>query len=281
MKNIKLWVTAVALLATSLSVHARRGGHDRGFGERKRVVLEMYDQKFRGNNIIALKREIKDQYPRMKLRKFSLKAVNLVAKTRRGHGTATLLVGQQASRSKTVAGSRHEFHSNRPYTYDRVRLRNPSNSSQGRWQIELQGAFKVKKVVVVLERKDSTQDLSLGFFGEKMRGNNIIALKRELKQQMPGIMPRDYELVKVTLVAKSRRGMGQATLHVGQDSTLPETIHGNPSEFRSERPWTYDSIVLHNPSWDSMGKWQIELQGAIKVYEVILTVKKKNSFSWR
>ena len=90
--------------------------------------------------------------PNFRLRNADLIRVKLVAKTKHGRGTATLVVGQQQSNAIMVDGIPQDFHRNQRYTYDRVFIDNPSWDSMGKWQIHLRGNFKIKRVVVVVER---------------------------------------------------------------------------------------------------------------------------------
>ncbi len=116
-----------------------------------RLVLDYDDQHYRGQNTLFLKRKARQQHPGVSLRDKELISVRLVAKSRFGRGQATLTVGQTDSYPETVGGNPDEFDNPRPYTFDRIRFNNPANSSQGRWQIQLRGNFKIRKVVLLIE----------------------------------------------------------------------------------------------------------------------------------
>lgn len=113
----------------------------------RRIRIPMGGEVFRGNNTLFLKRELRalGYRPRdMKLRK-----VVLVAKSRRGQGTAQLFVGPNAKPIKRVAASQAglQFQNNRPRSYNRIRW-NVNGRTQGPWQIDLRGRIKVKAVIL-------------------------------------------------------------------------------------------------------------------------------------
>ena len=123
-------------------------------GRTERLVIQYGDQHFRGSgNVLMLKREIKNMYPRMNLQNFSLESVRLVAKSKMGRGQAELVVGRSSQDRRTIGGSPRDFQSARPYTFDRIDLYNYDSRAQGRWQIHLNGNIKVRKVVVFLQRE--------------------------------------------------------------------------------------------------------------------------------
>ncbi len=125
------------------------------------------------------------------------------------------------------------------------------------------------------QRGGDTERYVLDYDDVNLRGENTLALKRKLQRQH-GISADRLQLQRVRLVAKSRHGQGEAKLVVGQNSTRWQTLDGTPSEFRSNRPATYDREIFQNPSRRSDGRWQIKLQGNIKVKRVVLVVKKPN-----
>ncbi|MGB0452069.1 MAG: hypothetical protein ACPGJV_00020 [Bacteriovoracaceae bacterium] len=281
MRNLKVWLVLM-LTVLAFGAEAQRWRYDNRGQDRnqhmnglQRHIVDMHDQMFQGHKTISLKRKLKNKY--VNLQGKQLVAVNLVAKTMGGRGTATLSVGHESSYPQTINGNRHDFHLNAPYTYDRVKINNPAYNSQGKWQLELNGKFKVKKIVIITKAKKAKakKSITLKFYGEKFKGESSIALKRQLKSQNPYLNLNKFKLVKVKLVAKSKAGYAKAKLRVGHDKTSGETIYGNPYEFRSNAAYTFDTIQFHNPSYDSHGKWQILLKGAVKVKEITVVLKKK------
>lgn len=285
-----------SLILTSLSTMADRGtGNSFEFGEsnyqrpgegrfgnrngRQQRIQIRVNQQFRGQNVLKLKQLLKQQGVMPK--NMQLVAVKLIAKSKQGRGKATLVVGQEQSYAQTIYGNPYDFHDDSQYTYEKMNLTNPSYDSQGKWQIKLQGNIKVKRVVLIVKKKmnNRNRNISVQLYGQQFRGLSTLKLKKLIKQQNPMINLQMAKIKKVVLVAKSKRGMGEASLIVGQDSSYPEYINGSPRQFHSESPRSYSTVVLQNTSYDSAGKWQIELQGNIKVKEVIITIQtKRNSF---
>jgi hypothetical protein len=123
--------------------------------EREKIVLDFDDNYYHAGKgktaTLLLKHELRRQYPRLKVKNFKLRKVVLVAKSKRGHGTAQLLVGNNASHPERINGFPAQYHDNRGYSFDRVPFHNPSRASDGRWQIVLQGNLVVRKVILVLD----------------------------------------------------------------------------------------------------------------------------------
>lgn len=269
---MRLALVSLLVLTTVTSAFAQRHPGQ----QRDRIQLHL-DQHLRGQQTIALKRELRYQHPGLNLRNLKLKAVRLVAKSARGMGEATLSVGQNQSYPVTIGGHPQDFHVNAPYTFQRVRIQNPSYDSMGRWQIHTRGNIKVKKVVLIVENPLRAQTVRL-VVRQNIQGQGVIPLKRMIMQQNPYINLQDMELTRVSMLAKSARGRGQATLLVGQSAGYPSTIYGNPRDFQSNHPSSFSMVTLEAPYTRGMGRgrWQIELRGRIKVKEVIVTLRSKS-----
>lgn len=110
---------------------------------------------------------------------------------------------------------------------------------------------------------------------EEFSGQGVIMLKNELLRQAPGINLNELKLLEVNLVAKSKFGRGEATLAVGMSESYPQTVGGDPRDFNVGHPYTFRTMTLSNPSYDSDGKWQIHLRGNIRVQEVALIVERE------
>lgn len=141
-------IVLLLLLLSPLQAAAGKGKVDR-----ERFVLDFGDSHFRGNPTLFLKRELLNQYPGINIGDYTLRRVVLVAKTKAGRGSAQLRVGPELSRHYRVDGAPRSFHSHHRDSFDRIRISNPFRDSWGPWQLFLQGNFKVRKVVLVLERR--------------------------------------------------------------------------------------------------------------------------------
>jgi hypothetical protein len=248
------------------------------YGQQKERIQLHLNQHLRGQSIIKLKQELKMQKPHMNIKNLELVAVKIVAKSKMGRGQATLLVGAQSSYSETIGGHPEDFHYEDRYTYQKVRISNPGYDSKGKWQIHLQGNIKVKKVVLIVKKKRSAarmQQVRIQMYDQHLRGMNTLKIKRLLKQQNPRLDLQNVDIKSVTIVAKSQRGRGEATLIVGQSESYPRIISGSPRDFLSNSSYTYSSVMMQNPRYDSMGKVQVALRGNIKVKEIIVKIKKK------
>ena len=119
---------------------------------RKFVLRFNPNQVLRGEQKIFLKRELKRQHG-INSQNLKLKRVKLVAKTKHGNGTASLMVGGFNSYPVQVQGNPYDFHTNEHFTFDKVQIQNQNKRGQGAWQIHLRGKFKVKKVVLFIKAK--------------------------------------------------------------------------------------------------------------------------------
>lgn len=271
---------ALVLVMSSTVVFAQRGRHqghhqDYGMQQQQRLIIQL-DQHLRGQGLIKIKQELKAQYGHLDLQNMQLESVRLVAKSKQGRGEATLIVGQSASYPAVVGGSPYDFHNDRGYTFSRISMMNPNRSSQGKWQIQTKGNIKVKKIVVMVSQKMMNQlkTVVIPMYGQHSQGHSTLKLKQLIKSQRPNMDLSQMELKKVTLMAKSRMGRGQATLVTGQSASYPANVYGNSRGFHSSAPRTFSQVVLQNTNGMSQGRWQVELKGNIKVQEVVVTLKK-------
>lgn len=245
------------------------------YGQQGQQRIQLHiQQHLKGLNIIKIKKEIKMQHPGINIQTLKIKAVKVVAKSKMGRGQATLLVGQSASYPQTIMGNPRTFDYGGPHSFAKLMIQNPSRSSQGRVQLELKGNIKLKKIVVIAKQMQRAQNVVIHMSGQTLQGFNVIKLKKMLKMQNPGLDLFNAKLKKVTLIAKSKMGRGQATLLVGQSASYPETVFGNPRSFEYGGPRSFSQVVLQNPAGpQSQGKWQVELKGKIKVQKIIVTLK--------
>jgi hypothetical protein len=145
-------------------------------GRGQRFVLDFYDQEYRGGDTLYLKAALRDQYPRVNIRRLELDSAWLVAKTRLGRGTAALLVGDTFSRDEVVYGRPDDFYNPNPRTFDRVQFYNPSWDSTGVWQFHLNGEFIVRQVILQTHeagrRRDDGNRDDEGRIGRGRRDND-------------------------------------------------------------------------------------------------------------
>ena len=292
----KLAIVSVLCLVTATQSFADRGDRlrDRAIDYIGNQVVDYVDARlnpgaqrvalninghYKGFNAIALKRELRMQQPGLDIKNLELKSVKIMAKSKSGNGQVTLVVGQSSSYPETVGGSPLEFHVESPYTYTKLNIASPSYaSSEGRWQLELQGNIKVKTVVLILEQKRIAQrarTVVIPMYDQHSIGMSSIMVKRLLQQNSPGLNLENMDLKSVTLIAKSKQGRGEATLLVGHSAGYPQMISGTPAGFNRPAPRTYSQVVLHNTNFDSAGKWQVELRGNVKIKEMIVQLKSK------
>ncbi len=125
------------------------------YAARTKYVLDFRDSHIRAHRgeitTLLLKKTLKAQYPWAELGNVDLRKVVLIAKSKKGRGSARLRIGQRWTPRYRVDGNPQSFHRYQRYTFDRIHFRLPSANARGPWQIDLQGNFIVRKVVVVVE----------------------------------------------------------------------------------------------------------------------------------
>lgn len=279
MKNT-IKILAGLLLSTfvteaSLAENLRRPGRLPANTINEKLVISMYDSHLRGQNKLALKQKIKDYYPNINLQMVELKSVVLVAKTKRGNGTASLQVGQKETYPQSVYGHINDFHSNDRRSYSKVVLDNPSFDSKGAWKLNLKGNFKVSKLVINLTKfQPKPRTLEIKLDNQYFSGNTVIGLKRLIRSQYGSQVLRNKVIKRVTLVAKSKKGKAKASLVVAGNYSHQHRIPGSKLAFYLDSPYTYTKIVMQNPSLHSLGPVQIELNGKVKIDKVIVKLGK-------
>jgi len=116
--------------------------------------------------------------------------------------------------------------------------------------------------------------LILDFGNQVFRQQTQIKLKQEVKKQHPNFNFQKFDLVRAVLVAKSKRGYGQAFLKVGSFESRMETIDGNRFDFRSNA--NYQRTIFAAPQPNDRGVWQLFMKGHIKVKRIVLVAKRKH-----
>lgn len=124
------------------------------WAQREQVVLAYRDQVVPAEpntlTVLALKKDLRRQYPRLELRGTALIEAQLVVQPLRRPGLAQLVVGAEASEVIEVPVRRKRFSLRGRRDFQRIRFANPSADSDGPWQILLDGSFLVREVVLYL-----------------------------------------------------------------------------------------------------------------------------------
>lgn len=115
------------------------------------VTLDFQDAHIKGENVIFLKKALKDQYPNLDLHNQYLKNIVVIGKSKHGYGQVQMRVKNWVSSPKVVDGNKYDFHKHSDRSFDYVTLRNDRYYSDGRWQLLTKGNFKIRKVILVME----------------------------------------------------------------------------------------------------------------------------------
>jgi len=107
-------------------------------------------------------------------------------------------------------------------------------------------------------------------------------LKKALRQQYPGVDVTDFRLLKVVLLAKTKKGKGTAQLRVGPEVSDFHRVDGHPRVFNHNKRNTFDKVSIVSPYHNSRGPWQLNLRGKFKVRKVVLVVeeRKRRHYGW-
>lgn len=157
-KHVVLMMLLIIFLAP-LDALAGKGGHN--YQEKDRFVLDFDDSYVRGNrhepNTLYLKKMLRQQYPWLNVSDYRLRKVVVVAKTQYGRGKVQLRVGPEASDLYRVSGRPDYFQSYHKRSFDKVRIHNPFYESWGPWQLFMRGKFKIRKIVLFVEKREHNQ----------------------------------------------------------------------------------------------------------------------------
>lgn len=169
------------------------------------------NQYFQGQTRLDL---LQDYYIRSQLQGKRLREVIITASTDAGRGQARVLTnGQSLEMAQTVA--RHMA----SYTF-RI---DPFTNLRS-LELEMQGRFFVEKVVFVTARDQEQPRVEVvrQQLNESIQGEGGLHLFRMFNL---GMERRGQEIRRVTVLARSQRGHGQAQLHINEFSNgLPQTI---------------------------------------------------------
>lgn len=267
---------------TTIDLNNGRGGF--GQSGKQKIVLQYNGQEFRGHNTLFLKKEILMQSNK-NITGAKIVAIKIIGKSRRGRGAAILSVSGTQSYAYNLNGNPQDFYSRENYTYDRVRINNPSYSSHGRWQVIFKGNIRLKKVVVILandydDRNNYSQKVDLQLYGQVFKGHSIFPLKRQLQMKYPHINFQNKMIKNVTVYAKSKHGNGTICLQVGQNISYEQYVAGNEYDFHNQSPYTFNRIQLKNNSNQNnyqFEQWQLLMQGKIKINNIVVTISSKNT----
>ena len=136
-----------------------RGDHRGNYRNRNRYVIHMRNTIYRSRNstnTINLTNLIKQHYKYVSLkdlRHADLIKVRLMAKSKRGGGQVSLIVGNRhnyASDHSDINGSYDQWRSNSRHTFDKIVLTHYSNNS-GEWFLRFHGKVMVRKIAVIIK----------------------------------------------------------------------------------------------------------------------------------
>jgi len=115
------------------------------------VDLDLYEQEFNsreGEDTVPLKALINRYYGgRVDLSAYDLQAVMVSAKSRRGAGKISLLVGDRLSAPQVIEGNPRDYETPRAGFY-RYSFVAPGSASRGVWQLKIQGNIKIDTIRV-------------------------------------------------------------------------------------------------------------------------------------
>lgn len=205
---------------------------------------------------------------------FELVGITMEAKSRRGQGTATLMVGNDMDTRRVDKFGSNElfFEITAPWAFNTMHWDLSHNEGQPdeRWQLQLNGDIRVHSIQ--LHVAVGTKRVRIEMGDQIMTQQSTIFIRQELERM--GYDTRRADLRRVVLVAKSRAGHGQGKLQVGNNPSVTQDIEEaqNGLGFQSDRPLSYNQVLFRNTG-DSQGVWQLHLRGNIKVKALIVDFK--------
>tara|TARA_Y100000780_G_scaffold231096_1_gene255053 strand:- start:28151 stop:28825 length:675 start_codon:yes stop_codon:yes gene_type:complete len=151
-------------------------------------------------------------------------------------------------------------------------------------EMEMKMEFKMRMMKKVVTSAVALMTLSISaapqkksvvlqFDHQQFKKQSVIKLKQEVKKVHPKMDLTKWNLKKVVLRAKSKRGKAEAFLKIGPSVSAVEAIEGNQFDFQSNR--AYHPITFQTFGDNDKGVWQIHMKGNIKVKQAKLVLQKK------
>ncbi|MEO5376366.1 MAG: hypothetical protein H7832_01065 [Magnetococcus sp. DMHC-6] len=122
----------------------------------KEIELDFNYERYSGDDYqISLKKRALEEYPALRINLYKLLYVELVAKSKDGQSRARLQVGSWRSPSMRIAGTRHDYATQRPASFEHLYIDNDSHApDDSAWLLLLKGEVKISKIILHL-RLDS------------------------------------------------------------------------------------------------------------------------------
>lgn len=283
---MKKLMTTLALAVTSLSAGQAFGlsslnaMSDNNYSQTERLTIHLYGQEKFGQSSIGIKAKLKQQLG-IDTSRLEVSHIQVAAKSLRG-GSVQLRVGRNYSHAARVgiSSTRQRYMNNRPRSYYSIQLRSPISRTAGQAvKLMTSGRMKIDTITVfVKHQRQQKRRLVIDFYGDHFRGNTVLNLTDEVAFQY-GINLKARDLKRVKLVAKSKRGRGQAKLIVNGRIAGSNRIDGYPGNFQSNASYTfYQTMLLNGHVGNSRRRSDVYLQlnGNIKVLKVIIVIESRN-----
>ncbi|MCJ8275809.1 MAG: hypothetical protein MJK18_03135 [Bdellovibrionales bacterium] len=292
MKVIKLLsvVLCAMVMATQVQANIFNVAQDR-----TEVLLD--ETHFKGENLVRIKAQInqKLQAQGMKAKDFKLVGVTLRAKSKKGKGRATLIVGQDQETRKVrkskaggfgdlFGGDLGSFLGEIGWadkggnTFHKIEwdLTGAPGMSSERWQIRFNGNIKVDFMEVHLQSSLTKVRIRMGSEIYGTAGNAVsdkIRLKASLKNA--GYQPKRYKLRAVRVRTKSKGGKGKASLVVANNVVKTKNVLKAPQgNFQATQGNTFNKVDFRGLQ-AAQGNWQIHFRGRNRVKNVVLILEEK------
>jgi hypothetical protein len=125
-----------------------------------------------------------------------------------------------------------------------------------------------------------TQKFKFDLNAQHLKGSETLHLKRMVKRKYGRHLLEGFNLKKVTIQAKSKKGQADANIQVGHNESYPKTIEGTPESFASDFSGFHSlSLVAPRSRGEQKGPWKLHIKGNVKVDSVELATKMKLNYN--
>lgn len=274
-----------------LSFQAQANIFDVDGQDRTEILLD--ETHFNGQNLIHIRNQVAQKLKAqgLNIKDYSLAGVTLRAKSFKGNGKATLIVGQDSS-TRNVGESISplgnifgDFGSNIAWmdkggkTFHKIvwDLGNNPGTNQEVWQIQFNGNIKVDFMEVHLQSSLEKVRINLK---DEIYGSapNAVADKVQLKKELQdlGYKPAQFALRAVRVIGKSAQGKGKAELVVGNksygalkldDAKPGYSFQDTDAKSYDRAEWTTVNETAPNNAW------QVRFNGRNRVKAVVVVLE--------
>lgn len=242
--------------------------------------LQFNDEIFGGHQTLDMQNVLHDQY-QVDANQLSIEKIDVIVKSWFGGGLVWLGSRYSQSDRRFVNGQATNFNNPADWTFNQISF--PVSGTNSGLQLNLNGQFKLREVIVYTASNIEADNLLLNSEGEaqiilpmhhlELSGLNSIDLKQLLHNDTH-LNPDEYHLNGIVVALKSRLDGAQAWLESGELLSNVVLVQGSMQAYDDRDPATYNYTSINTRQYDNQSPpWLLKLKGDIRLYEIVVKLK--------